>query len=130
MTPDSSTYGSHVRASSDNIISRLLSYAAAHQLVLRVLGLEREGGLLLRRYNLQPALHLTNYNSLTALPDLTALSSLQELCLDRCSSLTALPDLTALSSLQSLFLLNCRSLTAEVVVAAEQQVPAGAKVYS
>ena len=43
--------------------------------------------------------------SLTALPDLSALTSLQKLYLNRCSSLTALPDLSALTSLKTLNLL-------------------------
>ena len=49
---------------------------------------------------------------ITALPDLSALTSLQTLDLRDCESLTALPDLSALTSLQTLNLDRCRSLTA------------------
>ena len=51
-------------------------------------------------------------DSLTALPDLSALASLQTLDLHGCRSLTALPDLSALASLQTLDLRSCDSLTA------------------
>ena len=51
-------------------------------------------------------------SSLTALPDLSALTSLKTLNLRYCESLTALPDLSALTSLQTLDLRGCRSLTA------------------
>ena len=57
-------------------------------------------------------LNLTNCFSLTALPDLSALTSLQTLILNYCESLTALPDLSALTSLKELILKNCSSLTA------------------
>jgi len=50
--------------------------------------------------------------SLTALPDLSALTSLQTLNLNCCNSLTSLPDLSALTSLQELSLHECSSLTA------------------
>ena len=50
--------------------------------------------------------------TLTALPDLSALTSLQTLDLSLCESLTALPDLSALTSLQTLDLSGCGSLTA------------------
>ena len=42
----------------------------------------------------------TRASSLTALPDLSALKSLQTLDLRGCSSLTALPDLSALTALK------------------------------
>ena len=45
-------------------------------------------------------LNLANCSSLTALPDLSALTSLQTLNLEGCSSLTALPDLSALTDLK------------------------------
>ena len=44
---------------------------------------------------------------LTALPDLSALTSLQRLNLRGCNSLTALPDLSALTSLKTLNLHDC-----------------------
>ncbi len=57
-------------------------------------------------------LRLFKCKSLTALPDLSALASLQTLNLRDCSSLTALPDLSALAALQELNLWGCSSLTA------------------
>ena len=57
-------------------------------------------------------LTLRECKSLTALPDLSALASLQTLNLRDCSSLTALPDLSALAALQELNLWGCSSLTA------------------
>ena len=65
-------------------------------------------------------------SQLAALPDLSALSSLQTLDLDSCETLTTLPDLSALSSLQEINLQWCSSLTAEAKAAAKRQLPAGA----
>ena len=55
---------------------------------------------------------LEGCESLTALPDLSALTTLKTLNLAYCSSLTALPDLSALKSLKMLDLYDCSSLTA------------------
>jgi len=50
-------------------------------------------------------------DSLTTVPDLTGLTSLQTLDLSGCAALTTVPDLTGLTSLQSLDLTGCDALT-------------------